>query len=241
MRRNESPPVAAGVASSAGIFPEKVRAFLRLRDDVVGATSHLGDPRLRFGTLLEHPMPNPSACLERTIPNACAFAGLVLCGATAIAAADPPSADAATPVKIAVFAFELEDFSAAGQAGSAPLEASYLAQSTAEARRILLQSGRYTLVDTAGADLSTAGTEGLRHCDGCEAAIARTLGADQAFLGVVTKISMTEYTVKFQLRNAGDGTVTSSFATDLRMGADYSWPRGVRWLMQNGLLAQPTD
>ena len=49
--------------------------------------------------------------------------------------------------------------------------------------------------------------------------------------------SMTEYAVKIQVSDAQNGEIISSFTTDLRMGADYSWSRGVRWLMQNRMLA----
>jgi len=47
---------------------------------------------------------------------------------------------------------------------------------------------------------------------------------------------MTEYIVRFQVSDAQNGQVISSFSTDLRMGAAYSWSRGVRWLMQNRML-----
>jgi hypothetical protein len=140
-----------------------------------------------------------------------------------------------TPVKIAVFPFELEDFSAAGQKGSAPTEISYLAQATEEARQQLLKSGRYSLVNTA-ADPSAAKEQGLRNCGGCEAPIAGKLGADQALVGVITKISMTEYTVRLLVSDTRNNQIVSNFSTDLRMGADYSWSRGVRWLMQNRML-----
>jgi uncharacterized protein DUF2380 len=111
-----------------------------------------------------------------------------------------------------------------------------LAQATDEAKQQLSTSGRYTVVDAAGADISAAKGQGLRNCGGCEAPIAKGLGADQALIGVVTRISMMEYTVRFQVRDVQNGQVVSSFSTDLRMGADYSWPRGVRWLMQNRML-----
>lgn len=163
------------------------------------------------------------------------LAAVVLWCATGYAAAGETPAP--VPIKIAVFPFELEDFSAAGQEGSAPNEASALAQSTEEAKSQLVQSGRYIAVDTTGADIGAAKGAGLRNCGGCEAAAALKLGADQALLGVVTKISMTEYTVRFQVRDARTGAVLSSLFTDLRIGADYSWSRGVRWLMQNRLLA----
>jgi hypothetical protein len=137
---------------------------------------------------------------------------------------------------MAVFPFELEDFSAAGQKGAAPAETSYLAQATEEARQQLVKSGRYSLVSNVGAVSSSAKEQGLRNCGGCEAPIAMKLGADQALIGVITKISMTEYTVRLLVSDARNGQIVSDYSTDLRMGADYSWSRGVRWLMQNRML-----
>ena len=142
------------------------------------------------------------------------------------------------PIKIAVFDFELEDFSAASAAGTSPLETKYLAQATEEARRMLDQSGRYAIVKTDGADLAAAGGHGLRNCRGCEAAIAAKLGAEQAMIGVVTKISMTEYTVTVQLSDARKGAVIETVTTGLRMGADYTWVRGATWLTNRVLASR---
>jgi hypothetical protein len=141
------------------------------------------------------------------------------------------------PIKIAVFEFELEDFSAAGQAKSAGPETSYLAEATDEAEQQLRASGRYTVIDAVRSSTSAAKGQGLWNCGGCEAPIALSLGADEALIGVVTKISITEYTVRFRVSNAQNGELISTYSTDLRMGADYSWSRGVRWLMQNRMLA----
>jgi hypothetical protein len=150
------------------------------------------------------------------------------------AAADsfsPPT----SPIKIAVFEFELEDFSAAGQTKPVP-ETSYLAQATDEAKQQLRASGRYTVIDAVHSDILVAKGQGLRNCGGCEAPIALSIGADEALIGVVTKISMTEYIVRFRVSNAHNGELIATYSTDLRIGADYSWSRGVRWLMQNRML-----
>jgi len=48
---------------------------------------------------------------------------------------------------------------------------------------------------------------------------------------------MTEYAVRFRVSNAQNGELISIYSTDLRMGAEYSWSRGVRSLMQNRMLA----
>ena len=153
-----------------------------------------------------------------------------------LCASHAAAADAPAPVKIAVFPFELEDFAAASKGGESP----YLAQATEEARKQLADSGRYTLVDTATADMSAAKGQALRDCGGCEVAIARKLGADQALIGVVSKISNTEYMVKLQISDARSGEVISKLASELRMGADYSWSRGVRSVMRDQVLPAQT-
>ena len=141
------------------------------------------------------------------------------------------------PIKIAVFDFGLEDFSAAGATVAGPFEAKYLAQATEEAKRKLAESGRYSIVNTAGADLAAAQGHGLRNCRGCDAAIAAKLGADQDMIGVVTKISVVEYTVTVQVSDARTGAVIQTFTTNLRMGAGSSWALGAAWLMKNRVLA----
>jgi hypothetical protein len=163
-----------------------------------------------------------------------ALAAVALSGWVVYAAADsfsPPT----SPIKIAVFDFELEDFSAAGQTKPVP-ETSYLAQATDEAKQQLRTSGRYAVIDAVHSDILVAKGQGLRNCGGCEAPIALSIGADEALIGVVTKISMTEYIVRFRVSNAHNGELIATYSTDLRIGADYSWSRGVRWLMQNRML-----
>jgi hypothetical protein len=102
---------------------------------------------------------------------------------------------------------------------------------------LIAQSGRYSLVDVSSADAEPVKAHALRNCDGCDAGIASKLGAEQSFVGIVTRISRTEYTVRFQIRDARTGAVIFNQATDLRMGADYFWDRGAAWLIKNRLLA----
>jgi len=161
-------------------------------------------------------------------------AAAMLAGGSCCLAAEPAASSG--PIKVAVFPFELEDFSAAAEGGSAPNEAAALTQSMEEAKRLLNKSGRYTVVDTAGANVPAK--DGLRNCGGCEGPVAAKLGADEALLGVVTKVSMTEYRIQLQVRDAHDGRVLATYRTDLRMGADYAWSRGVRWLMENQVLSR---
>ena len=150
------------------------------------------------------------------------------------ASADP------SPIKIAVFDFELDDFSGgAGIAGDKAADVAQLDRATSEVRRLIVQSGRYDLVDVAGAEGDGVKSRSLRQCNGCEAAIALKLGADQSFVGVVRRISRTEYAVQFQIRDARTGAMILARQSDLRIGADYSWNRGAAALISSSLLGNP--
>ena len=163
------------------------------------------------------------------------FVALIL--APAIVLAAPAAAGAAETVKIAVFPFELEDFSA-GAAYIPPddIDREQLRLSTEEARRLIAASGRYQLVDVSAVNDQAANAAKLRDCDGCEARIAAGLDADQSMIGIVTRITRMEYAVTFKLRDARSGAIVAVEQTDLRMGANVAWSRGARWLIQNRLL-----
>lgn len=76
----------------------------------------------------------------------------------------------------------------------------------------------------------------LRDCGGCDAAIAQKLGADQSLIGVIRRVSRTEYTLGFQLRDTRTGAVLARGDSGLRMGADYSWKRGAVRLVSDRLI-----
>src|SRR3954465_10860120 len=91
---------------------------------------------------------------------------------------------AASPVKIAVFPFELMDFSAAAPyVPPNDIDREQLRLSTEEARRLIAESGRYQLVDVDAVNEQVAKAGQLRDCEGCEAGIAAGLAADQSMIG----------------------------------------------------------
>jgi hypothetical protein len=144
---------------------------------------------------------------------------------------------APAPIRIAVFDFELEDMSAAGSAnGVAASDIGYLADVTTGVREQLARSGHYHVVETGGTDADAVKKHTLRDCGGCDAGIARELGADQSLTGVVRRVSRTEYVVRFQIRDARTGAVISQADSGLRMGADYSWVRGAASLVRDRVL-----
>ena len=161
---------------------------------------------------------------------------------SALAVAGAAETAALSPTKIAVFPFELEDFSA-GAAYVPPddIDREQLRLSTEEARRLIAASGRYRLVDVSAVNDQAAKAGKLRDCDGCDARIAAGLDADQSMIGIVTRITRMEYAVTYKIRDARSGTIVAVEQTDLRMGANVAWSRGARWLIENRLLASIQD
>ena len=161
---------------------------------------------------------------------------------SALAVAGAAETAALSPTKIAVFPFELEDFSA-GAAYVPPddIDREQLRLSTEEVRRLIAASGRYQLVDLSAVNDQAAKAGKLRDCDGCDARIAAGLDADQSMIGIVTRITRMEYAVTFKLRDARSGAIVAVEQTDLRMGANVAWSRGARWLIENRLLASIQD
>ncbi|HVJ51772.1 MAG TPA: DUF3280 domain-containing protein [Aliidongia sp.] len=146
------------------------------------------------------------------------------------------SAEAAA-IRLAIFDFELEDRSAGASVteGSAEDE-EQLGRVTAKVRELIAQSGRYDLVDVASADAAAVRTHTLRQCNGCDAAIGLKLGAEQSLVGIVSRISRTEYQVAVSIRDTRTGAVIAAAQTGLRIGADYSWDRGAARLIQDRIL-----
>jgi hypothetical protein len=164
---------------------------------------------------------------------------LWLAAALAVYAAPASMAAEPAPLKIAVFDFELEDGSAGGGVIAVDeTDTENLRLAAEEARDLLEASGRYKIVDIGAAADEVVSAGGIRRCNGCEGPLARQLGADRSMAGIVKRITRTEYTLQIFVRDTRTGEVLSNAFTGLRMGANYSWPRGVKWLMTNRILSQ---
>jgi hypothetical protein len=166
---------------------------------------------------------------------ACFLVSLTLLAAVQSAAAVEPVKD------IVVFDFEMMDSSAAS--GIIPQDehdTKYLAEATQVAKNHLLATG-YKIIDAkpAAAEITKAGE--LRRCNGCEAAIASKLGGELAMTGIVNRISRTEFEMLIKVVDVETGTPVSVGYTGLRMGANYAWPRGAKWLMEKRVVANLTN
>ncbi len=149
-----------------------------------------------------------------------------------------PAADAdkSSAVKIAVFDFELEDVSPASSLlGKTTSNPATMEKVSSEARRMLAQSGRYSLIDVSKVDAKPVTEKSLRNCDGCEAGIALQLGAEQSLIGVVRRVTQTDYYVLIQIREARTGKILNQQEANFA-GGDDGWASGVRMLIKHQIL-----
>jgi hypothetical protein len=104
-----------------------------------------------------------------------------------------------------------------------------------EARRMLAESGRYLLIDVSNVEAEPVRAKSLRNCDGCEADIALQAGAEQALIGVVRRVTQTDYYVLVQVRDAQTGKVLNQQDANFAGGPD-GWASGVRMLLKHQVL-----
>ena len=149
----------------------------------------------------------------------------------------PQGAVKSPPVKIAVFDFELEDVSpAASLLGKSTSSTATMDEVSKQARRELAQSGRYSVIDVGQVEGKTLTDKSLRNCEGCEAGIALQLGAEQSLIGVVRRVTQTDYYVVIQIRDARTGKLLDQQEANFA-GAEDGWSSGVRMLIKHQVLA----
>jgi hypothetical protein len=159
-----------------------------------------------------------------------AAAMLLLAGVSAAAGLADPAR------KVAVFEFELIDTSLEGEKrGADPAETARLRKASDALREGLAASGRYAVVSTAPAAGKIAEAGHIRTCNGCEARIARELGADLAITGNVQKVSTLILSINIVVKDAATGALVQDVTADIRGNTDESWLHGVRWLIRNRL------
>jgi len=150
-----------------------------------------------------------------------------------VSATPPPT----TRVKIAVFEFELENTSPTGKTWAETSDDSMTMKAlTAQARKALEASGRYEIVDTSGVDSAEVKDRSLRNCHGCDADIAKKIGADQSIIGVISRAGQTEYYVSLRITDAVRHEVVYRHMS-FYIGSETGWSSGMRDAMADALSA----
>ncbi len=147
-----------------------------------------------------------------------------------------PVAARAAPLRAALFPVELDDTSLQGiTATEPPQELARLHRLDAQLRTALVESGRYTLVDT-GKLAPQIAAETLRTCNACVEALARQAGAAVAVNGWVQKVSNLILNINLVVRDATTGRMLRAGSVDIRGDTDESWRRGLAWLLEHRIL-----
>lgn len=146
-------------------------------------------------------------------------------------------AHAADPPKLAVFDFEMIDTSLQGEMnGKRSDEQERLTKTGDQVRRELGESGKFRILDIAPVN-AAAHQNNLQACGGCDAKLARQLGADLYITGTVQKVSNLILNVNVYLHDAQSGRLITAASVDMRGNTDESWSRATHYLMKERLLA----
>jgi Protein of unknown function (DUF2380) len=179
------------------------------------------------------PAPTPAVPCKEAVVNP--VSGHAECVRPPGAPVDPPPPRPSV-VKLAVFDFELDDVSpAASFLGQTTSDEAVMEKVSREARRMLAESGRFILVDVSKVDAEPVRAKSLRNCNACETGIALQAGADQALIGIVRRVTQTDYYVLIQISDAQTGKVLNQQEANFAGGPD-GWASGVRMLIKHQVL-----
>jgi hypothetical protein len=141
----------------------------------------------------------------------------------------PIAAMAEAPPRVAVFDFELINTS---PAPSTPEELDRARRLGEQLRAALQQSGKYQVVDTAPVRAEAEQSGSIVKCNGCELALARKLGASEAAVGWVQKVSNLILNINLVIEDANSGKAVKRGSVDIRGNTDESWSRGLKFLLE---------
>ena len=139
--------------------------------------------------------------------------------------------------RVAVFDFELIDTSLDGETyGTRPEEKERLKKVSGQLRQALAKSGQFEVVDLGPVE-AAAHDANLQACGGCDAALARKVGADLSITGTVQKVSNLILNMNVYIRDVSSQKLIASRSADFRSNTDESWSRTLNYLVKNYLLA----
>jgi hypothetical protein len=140
---------------------------------------------------------------------------------------------AAEPQKAAFFGILVVDNSLGGNHDAEDERARKMERLLVET---LEDSGRYAFVDVSPVADEAARYSNLAHCNGCDAEMARALGADVAITGEVHKTSNLILHIGIYIRSAETGALVNGGSADIRGNTDESWRRGVEFILKRRVL-----
>ena len=108
---------------------------------------------------------------------------------------------------------------------------------TAELTRLIKDSGRYEVVDSAPIAKEIDDKSPMYKCNGCEDDLAKKVGADVAFIGTVRKASDVLFTVSIYVRDVANQKVINQGSSEIYGNTDKMWLRAVNYIVDRRLYA----
>lgn len=154
----------------------------------------------------------------------------------ALALASVTGAQAAVQ-PVAVFNFELIDTSLDGAMnGPRADEGRRIAEVSQHLREWLAGRHDVQVVDLAPVAKDAAAVH-LQECGGCDADLAKRVGAALSITGTVQKVSNLILNMTIYVRSVASGRVIASMSADMRGNTEESWMHTLHWLERNRLAA----
>jgi len=196
-----------------------------------------GNEKTMLTTANEDPSAMHSLASLRTYAKMRTIA-VMLCFATAVAGTNPAeSEEQKSSISAAVFDFEFNNLNQEVDYGADnTVERSRLPTLSRLLKKMLKASGRVEVVDTRPAADRVNSVKFFHDCQGCDADIAKGLGADLAITAVVVKVSNMEGSMRVYVRNSKTGQLIAAYPVEYRGNSEYEWSRAVSWLVRNRLL-----
>lgn len=144
--------------------------------------------------------------------------------------------------KAIIFPFDLIDQSQQFEIGLMPKgidpeEKRRLQVITEELTRLMKESGRYEVVDTAPIAKEIDDKSPIHKCNGCEDDLAKKVGADIAFIGTVRKASDVLFTVSIYVRDVKNQKIIHQGSSEIYGNTDKMWLRAVNYIVDRRLYA----
>ncbi len=149
-----------------------------------------------------------------------------------LAVACAPNAQAAALPSVAVFYFEMINTS---PQPTAPAEEVRLKRLAETLRKRLAESGLVQVVDIGPVE-EAAQASNLQACGGCDADLAKKVGAQLSITGTVQKVSELILNENIYLRDAASGKMLAVMSADMRGNTDETWSRTLAWLIRYRLI-----
>jgi hypothetical protein len=109
---------------------------------------------------------------------------------------------------------------------------------TDELAKLIKDGGQYEVVDSSPIAKEIDDKSPIHKCNGCEDDLAKKVGADVAFIGIVRKASDVLFTVSVYVRDVANQKLIHQGSSEIYGNTDAMWLRAVHYIVERRLFAQ---